>query len=86
MLLQNWTCEMLQSTYQQKLNPVKISYYMVMFRGSQSLESYVTISQRYYQPLLTSNAICIGNNGKTDHSVQRLVAKVKTECIGQING
>ena len=75
---------MLQSTYQQKLNPVKISYYMVMFRGSQSLESYVTISQRYYQPLLTSNAICIGNNGKTDHSVQRLVAKWRLNALAKL--
>ena len=36
----------------------------MMFRGSQSLQNFVAISQGYCRPLLTLIAGCIGNNGK----------------------
>ena len=41
-----------------------LSYLLYINRGSRSLQNLVAISQRYYQPLLTIKAGCMGSNGK----------------------
>ena len=37
---------------------------MLLCRRSRSLQNLVAVSQRYYRPLLTIKAGCIGSNGK----------------------
>ena len=49
--------------YQLQYCPASLGY-IIIIRGSRSLQNFVAISQRYYWPVLISKAGCTRNNSK----------------------